>query len=185
MGDAATDRPDARFSRRVRSAVTNSLLVAFLVALVWVFWPSSLGGCSTFTVVSGHSMEPTYYTGDLVWARCGDYAVDDVVVYQPLSETKAHVIHRIIGGSATEGWLLQGDNNDFIDPWQPGDDKILGKAVLHLPNVGSVIHFIASPFVWLSILIFAGGLLLWPGKSAQPTALEPAEDLDSTDAQEG
>ena len=58
----------------------------FLVAALVVgyfLWPTSLGGCTTLTIVSGHSMEPTYYTGDLVVSRCGDYQVGDIVVYNP------------------------------------------------------------------------------------------------------
>ncbi len=185
MGDATTGQPDARFSRRVRSVVANTLLVSFLAALLWVFWPASLGGFSTFTIVSGHSMEPTYYTGDLVWARSGEYEVGDVVVYQPLSETNAQVIHRIIGGSSAEGWSIQGDNNDFIDPWEPTDEQVLGKAMVHLPNLGSAIHFLASPFVWLSALVIGGGLLLWPNKPNTPAtddADASTEDVEVSDA---
>ena len=44
------------------------------------------------------------------------------------------MIHRIIGGSAEEGFLMQGDNNDFIDPWELTPDEIVGKAVFIIPR---------------------------------------------------
>ncbi len=182
MGEATTSRSAARKSRRIRSVVANSLLVIFLVSVVWVFWPSTLGGCSTFTIVSGKSMEPTYYTDDLVWARCGEYAVGDVVIYEPLTETKAQVIHRIIGGSSEQGWQIQGDNNNFIDPWNPTDDQVLGKALVHIPNLGNVIQFVSSPIVWTSVLVIAGGLLLWPAKAGRRS--KHCSETDESDVDE-
>ena len=62
---------------------------ALLVILAILVWPTSLGGCTTMTVVSGHSMEPTFHTGDLVVARCGTPAVGDIVIYQPPDSTNA------------------------------------------------------------------------------------------------
>ena len=180
MGKAAAARPGARFSHRVRSVVANTLLIGFLATLAWVFWPSTLGGCSTLTIVSGQSMEPTYSAGDLVWARCGTYDVGDVVIYRPLEDTNAQVIHRIIGGSAVEGWQVQGDNNDFIDPWQPAEEQIMGRALLHIPNVGNLIYFVANPFVWLSVFVLAGGLLLWPSKAARHAKQSAQSDVVET-----
>ena len=66
------------------------------------------------------------------------YQVGDIVVYNPPDVGGARVIHRIIGGNGADGWVMQGDNNDFVDPWEPTDDRVLGKAVLHLPKVGEV-----------------------------------------------
>ncbi len=150
----ATEVPaaGAGLLRRLRRHAGD--VVFLIVALVAGFflWPSSLGGCTTLTIVAGHSMEPTYYTGDLVVSRCGEYQVGDIVVYNPPNVGAARVIHRIIGGDGEAGWVIQGDNNDFLDPWQPTNERILGKAVLHLPKVGLLGSILVSPLTWVSLL---------------------------------
>ena len=102
--------------------------------LVWFGWPSTLGGCTTLTIVSGHSMEPTYDTGDLVVSRCGVPEVGDVVVYTPPDLPEGRIIHRVVDGDASAGWLIRGDNNDFYDPWRPHVEDVLGIARIHLPQ---------------------------------------------------
>lgn len=151
-------------ARGVRGTVANVALVAFLVGAVWALWPSNLGGCTTMTIVSGHSMEPTYYTGDLVVSRCGEAAVGDVVVYQPARENGGRVIHRIVGGDAEAGWRMQGDNNDFIDPWAPTEDEVLGVARLHVPHLGAVAAILLAPLTWMSVLVLAAAVLMWPSR---------------------
>ena len=123
-------------------------------------------------------MEPTYYTGDLVWSRCGQASVGDIVVYEPQDAGGADVIHRIIGGNGVDGWILQGDNNDFIDPWSPDDSRIVGIATVHIPHLGSILYSLASPYIWGSLLLIAAALLLWP--SNQDPA--PAPESISADA---
>lgn len=155
------------------------MVVAALVAgLVYLFWPSSLGGCSTLTIVSGHSMEPTYFTGDLVWSRCGEPAVGDIVVYSPQDSGGAQVIHRIIGGNGADGWVLQGDNNDFVDPWSPDDSRILGVAKVHIPGLGTILHGLGNPYIWGSVLILAVAILLWP-RAPEPEAVEEPAEAES------
>lgn len=161
---AGRTRPTAGVprARRPRSWFTNLLLLAAVAGLVCFFWPSTLGGCSTLTVVSGQSMEPTYATGDLVWSRCGEASAGDVVVYKPEDTGGARVIHRIVGGNGADGWVLQGDNNDFLDPWKPTDSQIVGIATVHIPRLGSIVYSLQSPYIWGSLLLIALALALWP-----------------------
>lgn len=147
---------------------------ALVAGLVYFFWPSSFGGCSTLTIVSGHSMEPTYSTGDLVWSRCGEPEVGDVVVYSAPGTRGAQVIHRIIGGDGADGWVLQGDNNNFVDPWTPDDSHVLGVASVRVPVLGSVVHGLGNPFVWASLLVLATATALWPRARAREDAVESA-----------
>lgn len=141
--------------------VRSALSAAVVIVIAWLVWPSSLGGCTTLTVVSGHSMEPTYYTGDLVIARCGEPEVGDIVVYQPGEIHGARIIHRIIGGD-TEGWQLQGDNNDFVDSFTPDDADVLGVARVHIPKVALLTGLITSPFVWGGLIALGLAILIWP-----------------------
>ena len=148
---------------RTWRVVRIGLGTALLVILAILVWPTSLGGCTTMTVVSGHSMEPTFHTGDLVVARCGTPAVGDIVIYQPPGlDQRALVIHRIVAAGSAGGWVMQGDNNHYKDPWQPRDSDILGIALFHIPSAGSLLR---APLVWSSLLLMAAALLVWPTRA--------------------
>ena len=153
--------PEAPSGRRVRRAVVAVLFWSFAVAAAVLLWPTNLGGCTSLIVVSGHSMDPTYSTGDLVVARCGEPKLGDIVVYRP-EGMNGHVIHRLVGGNGTDGWQVQGDNNDWRDPFTPTDEAVVGIAQFHLPRIGLVTTVLSSPIVWASILLVAIALFLWP-----------------------
>lgn len=165
----------AGLPRRLLSLAVSAVWIIGAVVVGVYLWPSSLGGCTTLTIVSGESMEPTYYTGDLVVSRCGASEVGQVVVYNPPNVGGARVIHRIIAGDAESGWVIRGDNNDFNDPWHVSEDNVLGHAVLHLPQVGTFAAILLSPLTWISLLIVALAVVVWPGKSSdedvEPEAL--------------
>jgi signal peptidase len=129
-------------------------------AAVVAFWavtlrPEALGGNATYIVVRGNSMEPTYHTGDLViGGSSSEYAVGDIVAYRvPAGEIgEGHVVvHRIVGGDSTAGFVMRGDNNGAPDPWSPRIGDIEGRAWLLVPGLGSLIAFVHQP-------VIAGGL---------------------------
>ncbi|AEE44768.1 signal peptidase I [Cellulomonas fimi] len=167
-----TPAPGAHRARRVLRALVSVLFYAAAAVAAWFVWPTNLGGCTTLTVVSGSSMEPTYVTGDLVVSRCGAPQVGDVVVYRPHELDGARIIHRLVGGDGTTGWVVQGDNNDWTDPFTPTDEEILGVAALHVPKVGLVGRLFTSPWVWGSCMLVALGLLVWP--SSRDDETDPA-----------
>jgi len=173
VASEGTEQDGAGLPRRLLGLATSVAWVAGSLIVGWVLWPSSLGGCTTLTIVSGHSMEPTYYTGDLVVSRCGPVEIGDVIVYSPPDVGGARVIHRIVDGDAS-GWIVQGDNNDFLDPWQPTEENILGSAVLHLPQVGKFAAILLSPLTWISLMMVALAVVVWPGRKPEETA-EPDE----------
>lgn len=137
---AITDTATA--PRRSARRRLGSLLLLALVVASWfaVLRPAWLGGPASVVTIRGASMEPTYRYGDLVLLhhRPG-YSPGDVVAFRvPDGEIGAGtvVIHRIIGGDATTGFVLQGDNNPEPDRWRPVPDDILGTAVLRIPWLG-------------------------------------------------
>jgi signal peptidase len=150
------------------------LYAAFAVA-AFVLWPTNLGGCTTLTIVSGHSMEPTFQTGDLVVTRCAAPDVGDVVVYQPHELDGQRIIHRVIGGDAA-GWQIQGDNNDWVDPFAPTNDEVLGVEWFAVPKVGLAVQAITSPWIWASLILLAVAILVWPRADED----EDDEDVDAT-----
>lgn len=169
-GHTAPRRPSRTPAERVRGVVGWLLTGALVAVLVWFGWPTTLGGCTTLTIVSGHSMEPTYRTGDLVVSRCGTPERGDIVVYAPPGVDGGRVIHRVVAGDAATGWTMQGDNNDFLDPWRPRQDDVVGVARVHLPGVGRVAAVLLDPWAWASLLVVAVGVLLWPGRGDREDA---------------
>ena len=147
-----------------------------LVGIIVMLWPSHLGGCTTLTIVTGYSMEPTLQPGDLAIARCGAPKVGDVIAYRPFPDKAPVVIHRIIGGDAVGGWRLRGDNNSFIDPFKPVAAQVKGVMIMSIPKVGGVLSFLGSPRVWISLLVIAAAFLLWPDRAVAPAASQVRGD---------
>ena len=109
-----------------------------LLGLLGLAVAAFASGRMRYVVTSGVSMQPSYQAGDLVFVAPADrYSVGDVVAYEAGARDRVVVLHRIIGGDAA-GFELKGDNNRSVDPARPGADQILGRAVLHVPNVGAV-----------------------------------------------
>jgi signal peptidase len=137
--------------RRLRGLVAPIVLGGLLIVWFVLFRPASLGGSSTWVVVRGTSMLPNYQTGDLVIAQAASaYLPGDAVAYR-VAEGEigaGHIVfHRIIGGSASEGFDVQGDNNDAPDPWHPRGSAIVGRAWIVVPGFGAVIAWIHQPII--------------------------------------
>jgi len=143
----------------MRSKVARGASYALLlgVVLFWAFFlrPQSLGGPAGYVLVSGHSMLPRYKTGDLVLVEHkASYHVGEVIAYHvPKGDPMAgaQVIHRIIGGDAERGFLVQGDNRTAPDVWRPKPADIVGAKALRIPQAVLVLQFLRSP-VLLALL---------------------------------
>src|SRR3954468_1069106 len=124
--------------RRLNQAASLVLLVAVVAGWAFTLRPQSLGGPAGYVLVSGHSMLPRYHTGDLVLVeRHSGYHVGQVIAYRvPKGDAMAgaQVIHRIIGGNATAGWIVQGDNRTAPDVWRPKNSDVVGSKALRVPN---------------------------------------------------
>jgi signal peptidase I len=121
-----------------------SAVVALLLAAAWLFWPAGLGGGTTYVVTHGVSMEPRFQTGDLAILRSADsYRIGDVVAYRSAS-LDTTVMHRIV---ALDGdrFVIQGDNNDWLDEDKPSKDEILGSLFIRVPQGGKALAALSSP----------------------------------------
>ena len=131
----------------VASLATLGLVVAWFIAL----GPAPIGGPATYVVVDGTSMQPTFFTGDLAVVRHSDsYDPGDIVAFRPPdAEPTSHglVIHRIVGGSAANGFLTQGDNRQSPDPWRTRPSDIVGRVWFSMPHVGRFIAQLREPLV--------------------------------------
>ena len=106
----------------IKTAVVVVLGAAAAAAAWWFLAPPALGGSTSLAIVDGSSMFPTFERNDLVVLRPSSaYRVGDVVAYH---STLVHrvVLHRIV--AVRDGrYTFKGDNNNFLDPEQPADER--------------------------------------------------------------
>ncbi|GAB2623374.1 signal peptidase I [Pseudactinotalea suaedae] len=168
-------------TRSRAATILGWLLVAVAAALLW---PAQWGGLTGLTIVSGHSMEPTYYTGDLVvtWRQAG-YEPGDVVSYTvPDDQPGAggHVIHRVATADRLDSgemvYTTVGDNNPAADQWTLTADDIAGAAVLHVPGLGRFLGPAVLPILVAGALGGIVTVMLW---SSRP------EDEETDEADDG
>ncbi|GIM92591.1 DUF5305 family protein [Paractinoplanes toevensis] len=101
-----------------------------------------------YVVTHGTSMNPVYYQDDLVFVMKADsYHVGQIAAYHGESPGQ-RVLHRIIGGDGSAGFVIKGDNNESVDPLTPTTEDMIGRAVLHIPHGG----------IWLKPLLGPSGL---------------------------
>jgi signal peptidase len=154
--------------RRTWRVVWLTVIVMLLGAWVMTLRPQGLGGPAGYVMVRGVSMLPSFEPGDLVVVRPHDrYEIGDVVAFRiPEGEVGAGatVIHRIVGGSAAAGFVLQGDNNDDPDDWRPTADDVVGAAWLRVPKLGRALAFLHAPLPLASLATgIAAAIVLVPG----------------------
>jgi signal peptidase I len=162
----------AAFTRTNKAA---GIAIMILACLFWAQFlrPQSLGGNAGYVLVSGQSMEPRYHTGDLVLVeKHSSYHAGQLIAYRvPKGDPMAgaQVIHRIIGGDATHGFILRGDNRTAPDVWHPKPHDIVGAKALRLPGAIIVLQFLRAP-VFLAILAaaFVFVHVLMGGAKAKP-----------------
>ena len=131
----------------------TSIVLAIGACVFWAMFlrPQSLGGPAAYVLVSGKSMNPLYHTGDLILVRRrASYHVGDIVAYRvPKGDAMAgaQVIHRIVGGNGSKGFVVQGDNRTAPDVWRPKVSDIVGSATLQIPQAVVVLQFLRSPLL--------------------------------------
>lgn len=156
------------------------LAIAALAAWFVFLRPVGLGGPASYIFVSGVSMQPTLVTGDLVVLQAADdYKIGDVIAFRiPEGEPGGGnlVIHRIIGGSAAEGFIVQGDNKPLPDDWRPTPDLIEGALWVRAPGAGAVVQTVRSPAVFAPIAagITVFFILLGGPRKSKPSAPSPS-----------
>jgi signal peptidase len=169
-------------ARRVGAVLTAVLVIG---GVVWaaVLRPTSLGGSTTYVVVSGDSMLPTYRSGDLVVAQADASgaapAVGSVIVYRippGLPGQGRLIIHRVVAHDATTGYTTRGDNNSYLDIWHPTPADIVGLPVAVLPGAGRAVAFVRQPLVVAGVAAILAMLWLARGRRKQDLPARPIPD---------
>ncbi|MBI1877783.1 MAG: signal peptidase I [Chloroflexi bacterium] len=137
-----------------------------LMGVVWfLFAPIQFGGQTAYVIVAGNSMEPRLHRGDLVIVRqASDYQIGDIVTYR--HPEIGPIIHRIVAqeGSA---FVFKGDNNAWIDSYQPVQAEFIGKFWLQVPSAGRIIEQLRTPWLMALLAAMLGVMLVIPFKGAQ------------------
>ena len=122
----------------------GSLFLALLFLWVMV-GPKQFGGSVSYVITQGNSMEPVFQEGDLVITReTADYAVGDIIAAFD-KRLNATVLHRVI--EERDGrYVTKGDNNDFIDEYEPHAEDIMGEKWLHISGGGTFLRRVLTPF---------------------------------------
>jgi signal peptidase I len=142
---------------QVFRSLASSTMAIWMVAIWILFAPTQFGGRASYVIIAGASMEPALHSGDLVVAlQSQTYQVGDVVTYT--HPQVGPVIHRIINLDGNK-FTLQGDNNEWIDAYQPTEANILGKSWMTLPGAAIWLERMRTP-VGLALLSLAVGFML-------------------------
>jgi signal peptidase I len=145
---------------RRESPIVAVLLCAVLAGLWFLFAPVQFGGQTSYVVVNGNSMEPKFHKGDLALVRkSSSYNVGDIVVYR--HPTIGPVIHRIIGKDG-DHYTFKGDNNNFVDPYQPTQADLIGTFWFHIPAIGQPFTRLHNRLVIAGLVALSGLIVLLP-----------------------
>ena len=141
-------------------AILANMLLAISLVLLWVaFAPARLGGQVAYVIVNGISMEPGYHLGDLtIMRKANSYKIGDIVTYRD-ADMQAYVIHRIIRVEQ-DHYVLQGNNNSWIDAYRPTNEEIIGKLWIYIPKLGKIFKWLRSPLNMALTMGLLGGLLM-------------------------
>lgn len=139
----------------------NTIFAAIGLGIFWVFLaPSQLGGRMTYVIVDGNSMEPGFHYGDMVLIqKKSAYVPGDAVVYRD-PKLDVHVFHRIVGYES-DRFILQGDNNSWLDSYMPRQDEIVGEVWLNVPKIGSAINWLRIPINVSLTTGLLGGVIMF------------------------
>ena len=140
-------------SQVIKLALTTVSFI--LVIAVWlIFAPTQFGGDTSYIIVAGTSMLPRFKLGDLVLVKEKPaYTVGDIVAYR--HPDIGSVFHRIVEQEG-QHFILQGDNNDFLDSYHPTEAEIIGKLWVHIPELGKFLVYLRTPFVFTVLVIAVG-----------------------------
>ncbi|TET99978.1 MAG: signal peptidase I [Anaerolineales bacterium] len=146
-----------KLNTRLSQSLLSALILVLMAALWFTFAPVQFGGQASYIMIAGASMEPNLHYGDLVVAHEERiYEVGDVVTYRhPII---GPVIHRIIERTG-DTYQFKGDNNDWIDSYEPTSSELIGKSWIHLPSAANIILKLRSS-LGIFLLSFAIGFMV-------------------------
>lgn len=121
----------------------------------------SIFGYRYYTVLTA-SMEPSYSVGDVVivkLANAQDIQVDDVITFNPSSDTDTYLTHRVVEvmdnyeNTGVTCFKTKGDANESEDSFLIDSSRVIGKVTFCVPMIGYIIRFIQLRWYFVVPLI--------------------------------
>lgn len=139
-------------NKRSKSAavcnITGGLLLVLVILLCVPLTVPRLFGCQIYTVVSG-SMEPAIPTGSIVYVKgteASEVNKDDVIAFYSDNDSGAIITHRVVKNQVVSGrFITKGDANEKEDVTPVDYDNLIGKVVLSVPVLGSLLAIMTEP----------------------------------------
>jgi len=156
--------------RFMLQCIGTFLTLALVVTWFFYFRPPVLGGPGSFVGVNGISMTPTFHDGDLVVVeKQSSYHVGDIIAYHvPAGDPGAgnNIIHRIVGGSGTTGFVTKGDHNPYTDHfWHPTTANVMGKVRFVIPQGAAWLSKLHNPLTLAVVVGLVSFIIIaWPSK---------------------
>lgn len=141
-----------------KAAALTYIAVIGLLGTLGILLVSGL--LQTRVVLTG-SMVPTIKPGDIVLATPPSNispSKGKIIIYTPRrldGSTVGSFAHRVIGGDATNGWVVKGDANPSPDEQHPKQRDITGVVLFVIPYLGKIL----TPQMLSLALLF--GFAIW------------------------
>ena len=147
--------------RRALRAVTRVFSGVLVASIAIVL----LTGLVQLRLVASESMSGTFEKDDMVIVvspQVAEVAMGSIIVFHYYNLDRTEMIgdfsHRIIGGTAVEGWVTQGDANPDPDLSPVLSQDIIGVVVGWIPGIGMVLRpqIVLGVMVLLFIAVILG-----------------------------
>jgi signal peptidase len=151
-GAAAAQAAGTKKGQENASAGSWLLVAALAVGVIWL--NSGFFGIRP-SLISGNSMNPTYYPGDVVITRTippEEIQVGDIIRFRRESIDVVHRVKAIQEDASGLVFTTRGDNNN-VDDEPVTVDRYAGKVILSVPKIGWVGIYFRMALAWV------GGLL--------------------------
>jgi hypothetical protein len=111
-------------------------------------------------------MLPNFHSGDLVVLRHQPtYSVGGVAAYRS-GDLGITVMHRIVAVNG-DHYVFKGDNNGWVDSYQPTASQIVGAEWVHLSGLGAVLVTLRAPVITAFIVGLLWLFVFWPRSSSR------------------
>lgn len=138
----------------------GTAIIIIAIVLCLLLTVPRLFGINSYTVLSG-SMEPAIPVGSLVWTKSIDPAdaePGDVILFYD-GRSDIPVTHRVVENDAANGQIItKGDANAQNDISPVYYQNVLGKMVLHIPKLGTLLSPLGTMAgkIAMALIILAG-----------------------------
>jgi signal peptidase I len=157
-------------NNKAYTIISNIVFTIFMITMVFLIFITAqsrltgkeptLLGYRLYVVDSG-SMTPTLPINSIIIVKeqePQEIKKGDIITYYGYDNT-TRVTHRVAEVQKDGAFFItKGDANKTADPNPLKGEKLIGKVVLNIPYIGSILRFLSTP---LGIALLLTGSILW------------------------